>query len=267
MDFHQTVAFSPRYLRVYSDLHLNKQAPFFPPEDGLESETLLVLAGDTLHFVDFLKDEPEPYAIKFLRHVSMQFPRVLLIPGNHEHYHTDTASPIITEARKKLNTLGLSNIIIPDNQILSFQNADFICSSAFPTVVGNIEAYGHLTAEDIQSMSDADAQFLNYALTMAYEAQSARPQILVTHFPVLNRFLDDFCSQDPKVNCRPLTNSALLNAMDVVIWGHIHSHFTEHDRENRVLYTSNPRGVIERGDNPLFDIQFRIDLKTINKNK
>ena len=267
MDFHQTVAFNPRYLRVYSDLHLNKQAPFFPPEDGLESETLLVLAGDTLHFADLLKDEPEAYAVKFLRHVSMQFPRVLLLPGNHEHYSVNTARPSITAARNKLQALGLSNVIVPDNQILSFKNADFICSTAFPSVVRNIEAYSHWTMHDIQSMSDADAQFLNYALTLAYEAQSTRPQILVTHFPVLERFLDDYCKQDPKVNCRPLVNPHPLNAMDVVIWGHVHSHFTEHDTNHRTLYTSNPRGVIERGDNPLFDIQFRIDLKTINKNK
>jgi Icc-related predicted phosphoesterase len=82
---------------ICSDLHLEFGDLFFKNEDNID---VLILSGDIMVAADLGK--PDPYDIMqgakhtrnrdFMSRCSFQFPHVIYIMGNHEHYHGDYAT-------------------------------------------------------------------------------------------------------------------------------------------------------------------------------
>ena len=80
-------------IALASDVHLE----FGPITlDNTEGADVLVLAGDICVANDFVsargynRDQAQEYR-KFFDHVCQEFPQVVYIMGNHEHYHGDVA--------------------------------------------------------------------------------------------------------------------------------------------------------------------------------
>ena len=82
---------------ICSDLHLEFGDLFFKNEDNID---VLILSGDIMVAADLGK--PDPYDIMqgakhtrnrdFMSRCSFQFPHVIYVMGNHEHYHGDYAT-------------------------------------------------------------------------------------------------------------------------------------------------------------------------------
>lgn len=74
---------------IASDLHLE----FAPVHlENTENAEVLILAGDICTAVEFTRDDKEGSEFKeFFDNVCRQFPHVVYVMGNHEHYHYDLA--------------------------------------------------------------------------------------------------------------------------------------------------------------------------------
>ena len=116
-------------IAICSDLHLEFGDIILKNE---ESADVLILGGDILVAADFGKPDRynilEPGAkdsryMDFMSRCSFQFPHVILIVGNHEHYHGDFQKTIpILRARFK----DLANVHILDQSQVVIDNVTFI---------------------------------------------------------------------------------------------------------------------------------------------
>jgi Icc-related predicted phosphoesterase len=115
-------------IAVASDLHLEFNGITFY---NIEGADVLVLAGDICvahHFVDGKPTYRQLYSKEyreFFDHVCKEFPHVIYIMGNHEHYSGDFAKThnILREH------LDYSNLHILNKQIFELEDVTFICST------------------------------------------------------------------------------------------------------------------------------------------
>ena len=117
-------------IAVASDLHLefgdiNLQ--------NIDNADVLILSGDICVAADIGKPDPHNFMegarstriVDFFKRCSFQFPHVVYIMGNHEHYHGDfpqTSSKI----RSMLASHMLSNVYFLDKQIKVIDDVTFI---------------------------------------------------------------------------------------------------------------------------------------------
>lgn len=116
-------------IAICSDLHLEFGDIILKNE---ESADVLILGGDILVAADF--GRPDPYSVlkmgardsrymDFMKRCSFQFPHVILVVGNHEHYHGD-----FQETIPKLKTRfgDLKNVHILDQSQVVIDDVTFI---------------------------------------------------------------------------------------------------------------------------------------------
>lgn len=129
-------------IQLVSDLHLEFEDINIKNESGAD---VLILSGDILVAQD-LHDHPaadfNPYSTgafadlnrqlgkaerfrNFLKRVSFQFPHVIYIMGNHEHYHgkIDRSKEYIQEA---LASLNINNIYVLEKDVKTIDGVTFI---------------------------------------------------------------------------------------------------------------------------------------------
>ena len=110
-------------IALASDIHLE-----FGPIDltNDQSADVLVLAGDICVADDFVgtghKQGPAQRYHKFFEQACSEFPQVIYILGNHEHYHGDTAKSY--EILK--SHLNFANLHILDKEVWCHQGVTFI---------------------------------------------------------------------------------------------------------------------------------------------
>ena len=117
-------------IAVASDLHLEFGDLYF---DNSDNADVLILSGDICVAADI--GRPDPHGIlesarsnrivDFFKRCSFQFPHVIYILGNHEHYHGDFATThnII---KSMLESNALSNVYLLDNEIKQIDDVTFI---------------------------------------------------------------------------------------------------------------------------------------------
>ena len=117
-------------IAVASDLHLEFGDLYF---DNSDNADVLILSGDICVAADI--GRPDPHGIlesarsnrivDFFKRCSFQFPHVIYILGNHEHYHGDFATThnII---KSMLESNFLSNVYLLDNEIKQIDDVTFI---------------------------------------------------------------------------------------------------------------------------------------------
>jgi 3',5'-cyclic AMP phosphodiesterase CpdA len=117
-------------IAVASDLHLEFGDLYF---DNSDHADVLILSGDICVAADI--GRPDPHGIlesarsnrivDFFKRCSFQFPHVIYILGNHEHYHGDFATThnII---KSMLESNFLSNVYLLDNEIKQIDDVTFI---------------------------------------------------------------------------------------------------------------------------------------------
>lgn len=112
-------------IKPISDIHL-EFADFYLPKTDKDKDTVLVLAGDTglVHKSEHLHERFLP----FISRCAYQYKHVVMIFGNHEHYH---GSFLLTE-EKFLNGFchfNINNVSILEKQSVVIDNVAFICAT------------------------------------------------------------------------------------------------------------------------------------------
>ena len=117
-------------IAVASDLHLEFGDLYFDNKDHAD---VLILSGDICVAADI--GRPDPHGIlegarsnrivDFFKRCSFQFPHVIYVLGNHEHYHGDFATTY-NKIQSMLESNMLSNVYLLDNEIKQIDDVTFI---------------------------------------------------------------------------------------------------------------------------------------------
>ena len=117
-------------ITIGSDLHLEFGDLYINNTDNAD---VLILSGDICVVEDIGKPDPNNFMegarsnriVDFFKRCSFQFPHVIYIMGNHEHYHGDFA---ITASRIRgmLESHFLSNVYLLDNEVKVINDVTFI---------------------------------------------------------------------------------------------------------------------------------------------
>ena len=115
---------------VASDIHLEFGDLFINNTDNAD---VLILSGDICVAADLGKPDPHNFLegarsnriADFFKRCSFQFPQVLYVLGNHEHYHGDFATTG-TKIKRMLESNGLSNVHLLDREIQVIDGVTFI---------------------------------------------------------------------------------------------------------------------------------------------
>lgn len=236
-----------------SDLHLEFDLPI--PDnilkiDNTEKADVLVLAGDVV--TARLGDN----ARAFFDHVSKQFPIVLYIMGNHEHYEGD-----FYETRDNLVTFlrSYSNIMLLHNECVVYEDVAFFGGTLWtdlknrdPLVIMNAISsmndfnyikMGKNKFHPTQTLIEHDNTM--DALKLALATAQASKMVVVSHHAPSAKSCHPRFAGDP-------TNYAYYTELDEFVmdnsiikaWihGHTHDPYDYMIGETRVL--CNPRGYI-----------------------
>lgn len=195
--------YNPRYIRITSDLHMDKQGnPVFRFEPlDTDSQTILVLAGD----IDLLLnlEYKSYYFYAFMKSVAKQFMCVLWVPGNHEY--RDIEYNNLKPYQDFLNRNGMWNIKIADNEIVETKNARFLCSTLWfdmnnqnPDIIKQVDSivesenYPFNTKEIIER-SSTSINFLKHSIN---KIDHNKTNVVVTHYP----FSESLYVKNPNYN-------------------------------------------------------------------
>ena len=111
-------------IALASDIHLEFGDLILKNEENAD---VLILAGDICTASQFKKKPKERTLVKdFFKRCSFQFPRVVYIMGNHEHYNFDIAN---TYDRLKAELADLPNIHILEKETLEHDGVTFVAGT------------------------------------------------------------------------------------------------------------------------------------------
>ena len=117
-------------ISVASDIHLEFGDLNIQNTDGAD---VLILSGDICVAADIGRPDPHGFMegarsnriVDFFKRCSFQFPHVIYIMGNHEHYHGDFATTA-DRIRSMLASNLLSNVYLLDNEVRVIDDVTFI---------------------------------------------------------------------------------------------------------------------------------------------
>lgn len=115
---------------VASDVHLEFGDLIIKNNDAAD---VLILSGDICVAEDIGRPDPNNFMegarsdriVDFFKRCSFQFPHVIYVLGNHEHYHGDFATTA-DRIRSMLASNLLSNVYLLDNEIRIIDDVTFI---------------------------------------------------------------------------------------------------------------------------------------------
>lgn len=111
-----------------SDLHLEFGDLRIENKDNVDC---LILAGDVVEIEQLKKDgtTKKPYIAEFFKHVNSEFKQVIWVPGNHEYYGCYFMQKTVDDARKWLETNGLTNISLCDMDTVLVNETPVHCAT------------------------------------------------------------------------------------------------------------------------------------------
>jgi predicted phosphodiesterase len=117
-------------IAIASDVHLEFGDLNIQNTEGAD---VLILSGDILVAADIGRPDPHNFMegarsnryVDFFRRCSFQFPHVIYIMGNHEHYHGDFATTA-NRIRSMLESNVLSNVYLLDREVKVIDDVTFI---------------------------------------------------------------------------------------------------------------------------------------------
>lgn len=116
-------------IAIGSDLHLEFGALALTNSDAAD---VLILAGDICIARDFeLADKRAERYHAFFEQVSREFPKVIYILGNHEHYNGDVAH---TYNILKQHLAVYPNIQVMDKETLELDGVTFVCATMWTSM-------------------------------------------------------------------------------------------------------------------------------------
>lgn len=152
-----------KYLRVYSDLHLEFGA-FKIEELPTDKETLLVLAGDITVY---------PFSVFWFANLTRRFAHIIYVLGNHEHYHGNIATTKnIIEQTFEAELFTNNYTVVDDPQQIKFDGFRFLAGTLWTDMDGDNPVTKSIVG---RSMND-------YRLISNLEGTTLRPDDTIEKF-------------------------------------------------------------------------------------
>lgn len=257
-------------IKPISDIHL-ESGPINIPVTDVDKQTILVLAGDIglVH-----KQYDKQLYVEFLRLMSLQFKYVILVMGNHEHYH---GSIKLTYSRIKnaLTELKLNNVFLLEKESVVLDGVAFIGA----TLWTNCDYHSPFSPMLWRGMLDSQVIRNGPTLSSPYERKLSpedtwkdhseaiefilseidkqtacgNKTVVVTHHAPSTLSIPDQYKTGPHSNlnmffCSDLTMDIMDHNPDIWIHGHTH-HCDEYlldstDQFCKTRIVSNQRGYV-----------------------
>jgi len=208
-------------LRICSDLHLEFADYEVPALEG-DKETVLVLAGD-IGLVHKKSNMTERY-IPFLARASAQFRKVVMIVGNHEHYHGSFKK---THAllRAAIEAAGLQNVALLEKSSCVVDDVAFIGSTLW-TECDNQSPYANMLFRGMN-----DSRLIRTGINDPYERAFSATASWVDFSKAVMYTMDELAKQRAD------------GKKTVVVTHHAPSHLSIHH-----LYVGSPMNMFYASD-------------------
>lgn len=257
-------------IAICSDMHL-EFADFFI--QNTENADVLVLSGDIFVAVDLpskrselippnLSDLRGERYYKFIQNCSKEFPNVIYIMGNHEHYHGDFAKTvnIIRDSFTDLN-----NVHVLDKEFINLNGVNFFGGTLWTDMNGE----DHTTMSSIKFMMNDYQSVKNTTKREGFYTKKFLPEDSVEDHKEFLRKLNDMlvafpntpavvcghhapskASTHPKYKHETLMNGAystelsnlMLDNRQIKLWTHGHTHEVFDYMIGTTRVVCNPRG-------------------------
>lgn len=241
-----------KYIRLASDLHLEwireeKDRLDILPEDELDSESCLVLAGDIGNGTRL---------VRFIEHVAPRFERILYIPGNHEYYNCKNmkdwdrkfSEALVNVPNLLFHPGGIGHYVFPESKVefvaatlwTDCMGGNPMAKSVVEHSINDFKAIPHFsTARMCEIHRQQKAGIKNYL----ERANPDHKVIVVTHHtPSIElchpKWGDTLSNYGFHSDCNDLLSADYKP--DAWIFGHTHDKITK--SVHGTLCFSNPRG-------------------------
>jgi predicted phosphodiesterase len=274
---------------VCSDLHLEFGDLILKNEENAD---VLILSGDicVAKEMPFSDSEKGQRFLDFFKRCAFQFPNVIYIMGNHEHYHGDFAK---SYDQLKVALAELPNIHVMEKEFVTFGDVTFVAGTLWtdmnkedPSTLYGIKGY----MNDYQIIYDS-SEVVNYKTfddegKPTFKTRHAKftPEKSVIEHKAMLKLIDDVCSGLPnekivvvghhapsKLSTKPqyendvMVNGAyssdlsefILDRPQIKVWTHGHTHHNFDYMLGSTRIVCNPRGYINyEGQADEFKLQY-----------
>ena len=233
-------------IRVVSDVHLEINRPLdwseiVCPIEHSNNKKILILAGDIGY-------PGTPIYKDFLKHSVHNFDHVLVIAGNHEHYHGGHIDKI---HRKMHADCKSSGAVCLQNRSVVINKVKFIGATGWTKLHNDVKPFidkdddfkhiHNMTFDKFNQLHVEDLQFIRDEVE-----NSEYPVVVITHHPPSERMSKSEYNNsvwqskmffDHEDNIKP----------PIILWINGHTHHTRHEiLDNGVHLYSNSHGFRDR---------------------
>jgi predicted phosphodiesterase len=254
-------------IALVSDIHLEFADLDICNEQNAE---VLILAGDICVAKDALKQSDMGERVRnFFQRVSTQFPTVLYIMGNHEHYHGDFAKSA-TEMQTMFDQLHLDNVKLLDKSTFEINDTLFIGGTLWTDMNGGDEITmwnAGRSMNDYRSVKNTNSGHNGYTWKfvpahslhdhrqmMGYmkhvienRRQAGRTDarvVVISHHAPTHVSIDDRFKHDTVMNGNfaSMLDNFILDRPEIAVWVHGHMHNVSDYQVGDTRVICNPRG-------------------------
>lgn len=278
-------------IQLVSDLHLEFEDIFIKNENNAD---VLILSGDIL-VADDLRNQPVNLSWgdvqesgfnrakrtlryrEFLQRVSFQFPHVIYVMGNHEHYHGkfDKSAEVIKDTLANLN---LQNVCLLDNDTKDIDGIRFVggtmwtdCNKGDPMTQYHLEQCMN-DFRVIRIASEGFKKFLpkrtivehlktkDYIKTVVESSSENMPIVVCTHHAPSFLSIHEMYKHDHLMNGGYASDLSdiMLDQPRIKLWTHGHMHQCFDYKIGDVRVVCNPKGY--PGENNNFNPQLILEI-------
>jgi predicted phosphodiesterase len=254
-------------IALASDVHLEFADLFIKNE---QSADVLILAGDICVAKDALKQSDMGERVRnFFQRVSFQFPQVIYVMGNHEHYSGDFAKSA-KEMQSMFDQLYLTNIKLLDKTVFELDDVTFIGGTLWTDMNAGDEitiwnagrsmndyhgvkntASGHsgyswkFTPEHSLHDHRQMMGYMKHVIDSRRQAGRTDARVVVvshhapTHVSIDDRFKHDTIMNG---NFASMLDNFILDRPEIAVWVHGHMHNVSDYKVGNTRVICNPRG-------------------------
>ncbi len=183
-------------ISVASDIHLEFGDLIIKNTDAAD---VLILSGDICVAADIGAPDPHNFMegarsnriVDFFKRCSFQFPHVIYILGNHEHYHGDFATTA-DRIRSMLASHMLSNVYLLDNEVRVIDDVTFVGG----TLWTDMNQRDPTTLYHMRSMMNDFRSVKNSRRTVSYRTYEQINGVDNRERPVFNERVATFSPDD-----------------------------------------------------------------------
>ena len=274
---------------VCSDLHLEFGDLILKNEENVD---VLILSGDicVAKELPYSDSEKGQRFMDFFKRCSLEFPNVIYIMGNHEHYHGDFAK---SYGQLKVALANLTNIHVMEKESITFGDVTFVAGTLWtdmnkedPSTLYGIKGY----MNDYQIINDS-SEVVNYKSfdeegkpTFKIRPAKFSPEKSVVEHKAFLQFIRDMVDHrnehkfvvvghhaPSKLSTKPqyendvMINGAyssdlsefILDRPQIKVWTHGHTHHNFDYMIGSTRIVCNPRGYINyEGQADDFKLQY-----------